>query len=231
MTSLPMLTATTNSTSKQPLVETALHPLVPAKVPGKHVPGGADVNLQLNISLDFTTFKWQLDGKTCHGTDCTTQVPQLNTTTFEAPNVPVLLQILSGAHTPQELMPKNNLLELEPNKVIEISFIGGAPGAPHPFHLHGHTFQVVRSAGNSTYNWDNPVMRDVVNTGASVDDRPTIRFVTDNAGPWFLHCHIDWHLDAGLAVVFAENVPAIAQEKPPLAWDQLCPIYNHTLHN
>lgn len=29
---------------------------------------------------------------------------------------------------------------------------------------------------------------------------------TDNPGPWFLHCHIDWHLEAGFAIVFAEDL-------------------------
>ena len=32
-------------------------------------------------------------------------------------------------------------------------------------HLHGHNFWVVRSAGNATYNWDNPIVRDVVYIG------------------------------------------------------------------
>jgi hypothetical protein len=27
-------------------------------------------------------------------------------------------------------------------------------------------------------------------------DNVTIRFFTDNPGPWFFHCHIDWHLGA-----------------------------------
>ena len=59
-----------------------------------------------------------------------------------------------------------------------------------------HTFDVVRSAGSTTYNYANPVRRDVVSIGSS-GDNVTIRFVTDNAGPWFLHwwaaslcCHI-----------------------------------------
>jgi iron transport multicopper oxidase len=63
----------------------------------------------------------------------------------------------------------------------------------HPIHLHGHSFHVVRSAGSSTYNFDNPVIRDVVSMG-EMGDNVTIRFFTDNPGPWFLHCHIDWHL-------------------------------------
>jgi iron transport multicopper oxidase len=55
---------------------------------------------------------------------------------------------------------------------------------------------VVRSAGNSTYNFNNPVIRDVVSIGSSTGDDVTIRFFTDNPGPWFFHCHIDWHLNA-----------------------------------
>ncbi|KAJ7740464.1 yellow laccase [Mycena maculata] len=198
---------TTNSTVTQPLVETALHPLVPTPVPGSPVPGGADMVLNLPITFNGTRFF-------------------INNATFVPPNAPVLLQILSGAHTAQELLPPGSIYVLPPNKTIEISIPGGSPGAPHPFHLHGHTFHVIRSAGNSTYNFDNPVIRDTVSTGPATTDLTTFRFVTNNAGPWFLHCHIDWHLDIGLAVVMAENVPAIAEEKPPLEWDALCPIYD-----
>lgn len=65
----------------------------------------------------------------------------------------------------------------------------------HPMHLHGHNFDVVRVAGSSEYNYENPVRRDVVSIGASPSDNVTIRFRTDNSGPWFMHCHIDWHLE------------------------------------
>jgi len=51
----------------------------------------------------------------------------------------------------------------------------------------------VRSAGNSTYNYVNPSKRDVVSIGTSASDNTTIRFVTDNPGPWFMHCHIGAH--------------------------------------
>ncbi|KAF7296307.1 Laccase I [Mycena chlorophos] len=142
--------------STNPLVEQNLHPLVRTPVPGKHYPGGADKNINLAIEFNGTNFF-------------------MNNATFTPPNVPVLLQILSGASAAQELLPPGSIYQLEPNEVVEISIPGGSVGAPHPFHLHGHNFWVVRSAGNSTYNWDNPPIRDVVTTGSEhvrLDDVP-----------------------------------------------------------
>jgi len=203
----PDVEPTTLQDNTNLLVETNLHPLITPAAPGIPKPGAADVNLNLNIDFNFQTLEFTV-----------------NNGTFIPPTLPVLLQIISGAKTPQELLPPKDVYVLPPNKVIEISIPGGAPGSPHPFHLHGHNFSVIRSAGNSTYNFVNPVRRDVVSTG-SAGDNVTIRFETDNEGPWILHCHIDWHLNLGLAVVLAEDVPAIAKTKPPVAWDKLCPEY------
>ncbi|KAF7324727.1 Multicopper oxidase [Mycena kentingensis (nom. inval.)] len=205
----PPLSASLNS--KQPLVETDLHPLVAEPVPGRPVPGGADVNIYIDIQRNLTTKKWFMNG-----------------VNFVPPKVPVLLQVLSGAKTALELLPKGAVYTLPANKSIEISMPGGMKGAPHPMHLHGHTFHVVRSAGNESYNFENPVIRDVVSLGRNLDDRTTFRFITDNAGPWFLHCHIDDHLEDGMAVVLVEDAPKVAEELeyPPVDWDELCPIYD-----
>ena len=89
-----------------------------------------------------------------------------------------------------------------------------------------HTFAVVRSAGSTEYNYVDPVWRDVVSTGTpAAGDNVTIRFETDNPGPWFLHCHIDWHLEAGLAVVFAEGIESTAAANPtPSTSNPICPV-------
>ncbi|KAJ7771003.1 laccase 1 [Mycena maculata] len=198
-----------NTTSTRPLLETALHPLTPVPVPGPHKVGAADVSINLNIGLNLTSLRYTLNG-----------------VSFFPPAAPALLQVLSGAELAQNLLPTGSYFALPPNKVIEVSIPGSAdPGGPHPFHLHGHNFYVIRSAGSSTYNFDNPAIRDVVNTGFS-GDNVTFRFVTDNAGPWFLHCHIDLHLDIGLAVVFAEDTGAISKEVVPTSWKNLCPQYD-----
>ncbi|KAH9074384.1 laccase [Lactarius deliciosus] len=195
--------------SKLPLVETNLHPLVSTPVPGNAVPGGADININLDVVLNTSLFEFTVNG-----------VP------FQAPTVPVLLQILSGAKNASQLLPAGSIYGLAPNKSVELTIPGGAVGGPHPVHLHGHAFSVIRSAGNSTYNFVDPVVRDVVSIGNS-GDNVTIRFFTDNPGPWFFHCHIDWHLDAGFAVVFAEDVPDVpTQDITTSAWGKLCPAYN-----
>ncbi|KAF7336445.1 Laccase 1 [Mycena sanguinolenta] len=157
----------------------------------------------------------------------------MNGVSFVPPTTPVLLQILSGAEDAQSLLPRRLCIlssqgqrhpGVDPGRWTG-SFLS-LTALKHPFHLHGHAFDVVRSAGSSVYNYVNPPRRDVVSVG-NAGDNVTIRFVTNNDGPWFLHCHIDWHLEAGLAIVFAEDVPdwnSTIAHSP--AWDDLCPAYN-----
>ncbi|EIW75316.1 laccase [Coniophora puteana RWD-64-598 SS2] len=209
----------TNSTvtSTTPLIDSNIHPLINPGAPGVHEIGQADVNINLDLGFNLTN----------------TVNPYffINNVTFFNPDVPVLLQILNGAVHPSQLLPKGSVYELLRNKVIELSLpvssTANAAGAPHPFHLHGHVFDVIRAPGNSTPNFVNPPRRDVISTG-TLGDNVTIRFVTDNSGPWFLHCHIDWHLSHGFAVVMAENPPATAAHRNdiPTSWNELCPDYN-----
>ncbi|EJC98402.1 type-2 Cu-depleted laccase [Fomitiporia mediterranea MF3/22] len=187
------------------LNEADLHPLINPGAPGEPYPGGADVVLTLQ-----------------HGFGSQGGFV-INNATFMPPSVPVLLQILSGNTNANSLLPKGSIYGLPRNKVIEIIIPGGGL---HPFHLHGHTFDVIRVANSTEYNYVNPVRRDVVSVG-NVGDEVTLRFVTDNPGPWFLHCHIDWHLAGGLAVVLAEAAEDVAQNEPDNSdWDNLCPLYN-----
>ncbi|KAJ3555038.1 hypothetical protein NM688_g2790 [Phlebia brevispora] len=212
--------------STNPLSELNLHPLTNAAAPGQPFPGGVDYALNLNLTFDGPSLTFLING-----------------VSFVSPTVPVLLQILSGAQTAQDLLPSGSIYPLPSNSTIELSLPAGALGGPHPFHLHGHTFSVVQPSGATEPNYVNPVQRDVVSIGAPPDN-VTIRFETNNPGPWFLHCHIDWHLAAGFAIVFAEDIPDIASitpvprtfpasptlefhtDDPPEDWSNLCPIYD-----
>ena len=92
-------------------------------------------------------------------------------------------------------------------RVVEV-YINNTDGGEHPFHLHGHDFWVIATSDApdaATAYKTNYLKRDTV----SVPAGPTgawarIRFVADNPGFWMLHCHIEWHVKAGLSTAILE---------------------------
>ncbi|KAI3602856.1 laccase [Moniliophthora roreri] len=189
------------------LREADLHALEDPAAPGKPSPGGADYTIDITLGFDLPAHFY------------------MNGVQWIPPVVPVLTQMLSGAKSAQELLPPGLVYTLPRNKTIQVNFYGGnAQSGPHPFHLHGHAFSVVKSADSDAYNFNNPVRRDV--TSVAQGNLTVIRFRTDNPGPWFVHCHKDFHLEDGLAVVFAEDPEGTKFADPvPEAWKELCPKY------
>ncbi|KZS91064.1 Coriolopsis Gallica laccase collected At 8.98 Kev [Sistotremastrum niveocremeum HHB9708] len=193
-----------------PLIEANLVPLINPGAPGGDGPPDVAHQLTIGLGANGGILYWTING-----------------TSFNPPGTPVLLQILAGATTAQDLLPPGSVIPLPPQAVVQIS-IPDTNGvfAAHPFHLHGHSFDVIRSAGQTDFNYKNPPRRDVV----AVDNgNITFRFRTDNPGPWFLHCHIDWHLNQGLAVVFAEDPSGVVHGPNatfvPSAWKSLCTAF------
>jgi FtsP/CotA-like multicopper oxidase with cupredoxin domain len=63
---------------------------------------------------------------------------------------------------------------------------------PHPMHLHGHEFQVVEIDGK---RFSGAVRDSVLVTPGT---RVVIAFDANNPGLWAFHCHLLYHLDAGM---------------------------------
>jgi len=63
---------------------------------------------------------------------------------------------------------------------------------PHPMHLHGHEFQVVEIDGKRFSG----AVRDTVLV--TPGRRVVIAFDANNPGFWAFHCHLLYHLDAGM---------------------------------
>ncbi|TYH14147.1 hypothetical protein ES288_A06G196200v1 [Gossypium darwinii] len=78
----------------------------------------------------------------------------------------------------------------------------------HPIHLHGYDFYIIAQGfGNfdpkkdtSKFNLVDPPLRNTV--GVPVNGWAVIRFVADNPGVWIMHCHLDVHINWGLAMAF-----------------------------
>lgn len=115
-----------------------------------------------------------------------------------------------------------------------VQLVARAPGVYVPsatsvrsHHNHGKDGQSKSSSDIMGYNGDtskmpsSPMRRDtwmVADMGYTV-----LRFVANNPGVWFLHCHMDWHLSAGLAVTLIEAPLELQKtQKIPAAWKDSC---------
>ncbi|CAE7229925.1 unnamed protein product [Rhizoctonia solani] len=201
--------ATTNQTATVVMDESKLAPL---EYPGAACGSKPDLVLDLTFGVNFATGDWMING-----------IP------YRSPKLPTLLNILTDKDgvTESDFTQPEHTVILPKNKCIEFNIKGNSGlGIVHPIHLHGHTFDVIQFANNPP-NYVNPPRRDVV---GATDAGVRIQFKTDNPGPWFLHCHIDWHLEEGFAMVFAEAPEAI--QKGPKSvpvnkqWKGLCEKYS-----
>ena len=96
--------------------------------------------------------------------------------------------------------------------------------ANHPFHLHGHQFQVISrpksNSGNTTGSSGSqpaldinpiPPQRDVVTVNAR--SYVVLRIVANNPGVFLFHCHIEWHVEMGLTATLIE-APEMLHDYP-----------------
>ncbi|KAK7339802.1 hypothetical protein VNO77_20487 [Canavalia gladiata] len=100
------------------------------------------------------------------------------------------------------VLPFNTSIEL----VMQDTSILGAES--HPLHLHGFNFFVVdQGFGNfdpnkdpENFNLVDPVERNTV--GVPSGGWTAIRFLADNPGVWFMHCHLEVHTSWGLKMAW-----------------------------
>lgn len=149
----------------------------------------------------------------------------MNNSTFRVNyNAPILLLSHAGNNT---FEPEWNVYNFGSNSSIRIVINNNNPEADfavHPMHLHGHNFHVLDMGQGS---WDgtivnaaNPQRRDVqlLPAGGYI----VLQIEADNPGAWPLHCHIAWHVSAGLYVTVLERPDDIAQLPIPSIMAQTC---------
>ncbi|CAA6661731.1 unnamed protein product [Spirodela intermedia] len=113
--------------------------------------------------------------------------------------------------------PKNTLVSAA-TKVVELPFNTSVElvmqdtsilsAESHPLHLHGFNFFVVgQGFGNfdpnkdpADYNLVDPVERNTVSVPAG--GWLAVRFLADNPGVWFMHCHLEVHTSWGLRMAW-----------------------------
>jgi len=76
----------------------------------------------------------------------------------------------------------------------------------HPMHLHGHDFRVLNSQGEYS------PLKNVIDIMPMETD--TIEFAANQSGNWFFHCHILFHMMAGMGRVFTYTDSPVNPELP-----------------
>jgi CopA family copper-resistance protein len=76
----------------------------------------------------------------------------------------------------------------------------------HPMHLHGHDFRVLNSQGEYS------PLKNVIDIMPMETD--SIEFAANQDGNWFFHCHILFHMMAGMGRVFTYANSSVNPELP-----------------
>lgn len=147
----------------------------------------------------------------------------LNNITYIPPVVPTLFTTLYSkqkAHDVRIYGSNTNTHILKKDEIVDIVINNLTPDK-HPFHLHGHSFQLIDRGvvlddpitydkNNPTKKTSNPAKRDVayVNPFSYL----VLRIKADNPGIWVFHCHIGWHFIQGMSAVFIEDIDLILKK-------------------
>lgn len=84
-------------------------------------------------------------------------------------------------------------IEIQQGEVLRIIMTNNSM-MRHPMHLHGHDFRVLNKHGTQA------PLKNVIDIMPM--ERDTIEFAANQEGRWFFHCHILYHMMAGMGRVF-----------------------------
>ncbi|XP_072034762.1 uncharacterized protein [Amphiura filiformis] len=134
-------------------------------------------------------------------------------------------------HCEHQYCQCTQVLHVNLGQVVELVLVdeGQDFDMAHPMHLHGYYFQVVAQgklgasttveeimnldqAGNITRKFEKAPSKDTVivqDGGYTI-----VRFVADNPGWWFFHCHAQFHLQSGMALLLHVGSEADLPKKP-----------------
>ncbi|OAA35671.1 Cupredoxin [Metarhizium rileyi] len=139
-----------------------------------------------------------------------------NNISYASPKVPALYTALSAgelANDPRVYGEYTHPFVLKKGEIVQI-VVNNLDSGRHPFHLHGHNFQVVYRSNESAGTFEDeggatgktfpkvPMRRDTMVIWP--EGNMVLRFRADNPGIWLFHCHIEWHVVSGLIATFIE---------------------------
>ncbi|KAH6885321.1 multicopper oxidase-domain-containing protein [Thelonectria olida] len=109
-------------------------------------------------------------------------------------------------------------------KSVRLNIINNTP-IPHPMHMHGFNMYILNEGDGAwdgtIVNRNNPMRRDVIQVRGN--GHVVVQFdAATNPGVWPLHCHIAWHVSAGLLIQFLTQPAQVKNYRIPNTIAQTC---------
>ncbi|MFN3968896.1 multicopper oxidase domain-containing protein [Flavobacterium sp.] len=93
-----------------------------------------------------------------------------------------------------KVVSETDKILIKKGEIVRITMYNGSM-MRHPMHLHGHDFRAINGQG------DYAPLKNIIDIMPMETD--TIEFEANVEGDWFFHCHILYHMMAGMGRVFS----------------------------
>lgn len=127
---------------------------------------------------------------------------EINNQAFHGDFNDPILRLAAQGNTNYPMDPEWNVINFGTNETIRLIVNNNIPFA-HTMHLHGQQMTILDVGtglwdNETIINPQNPQRRDTQIVPAN--GYMIVQITAENAGIWPLHCHIAWHLSAGMLV-------------------------------
>lgn len=173
-----------------------------------------------------------------------------NNIDYKDPEDPTLYTVLNAGKDVEKLATYDNNTNpfiVKQGDLVEIVVNNYDSGA-HIMHIHGHQPQLIARADGIYAPPPDPKSRKQKPDGKNKDEKgawddskpkkltpmrrdswfiaplgyTVVRFVADNPGVWLIHCHMEWHVTAGLTATLIEAPKQLQQQSMPSAQRAIC---------
>ncbi|KAF2166408.1 multicopper oxidase [Zasmidium cellare ATCC 36951] len=189
----------------------------PAKVPARH----SDEMHLLQLGKANSTWEFTLGGKKKYPSDRSAYKPLLyNLGSSEANDEDLVIRTKNESWV-------DIVLQVGQDPMWPVDF-------PHPIHKHANKYWRIGSGDGiwnyesvdeaiatepANFNLENPPYRDTFLTDFQGAMWVVLRYQVTTPGAWLLHCHIELHLDNGMAMAILDGVDAWP-EGSTASWDE-----------
>ena len=160
-------------------------------------------NHSMNANQDIVTLNYGM-----------LKAPQPTTLPIDAPVREIRFELTGNMNRyvwslDNKVLSETDKILIKKGENVRITLYNGSM-MRHPMHLHGHDFRVLNGQGEFA------PLKNVLDIMPMETD--TIEFLANAEGDWFFHCHILYHMMAGMNRVFSYEKQEVNPYLPNKKW-------------